>query len=202
MELSRLAKVSPKTLVRLEDSGIARFDAVARVAQALGQPVEKWLELAGHKVPRTRIEDVLSERRPEASVFPRLTSDEYFGRSEKRLKDFGIALRIVCVMSAVEISTDGVRNRIDRLLNDGMDMAIVCPFPIADPAISMQLTGLNRYYSDAYDWACRSARSFRSVPEASLVEFACLLLISQAVVRDACPSTAANNGNTADHDRI
>lgn len=166
LELSRLAKISPKTLFQIESDGIARFDAICRLAKALGQPVEQWLELAGHKVTKSRIDDVLSDRRPEEvpKAFPRLTVDEFFDRTEKRLEEYGYGLRCICVQSPVSINTPDLLKRIETVMAKGIDLALVTPFPVGDQTMLHEVSSLTKYYQGAHDWASRSARGIRSNP--------------------------------------
>jgi hypothetical protein len=162
--LARVAGVSPKTVVQLEETGIARWDAVARIARSLDQPVQEWLKIAGHKIPMSRIEDLL-RKRPAAAVlaFPRVDPADYYQRVVDRLKIHHSALMCTCVLSNAPLATEALYQQMKDVLSAGLHFALVCPFPRGDPNFAGTKPRLNQYYSNTYTWTCILAERLRTI---------------------------------------
>lgn len=168
-ELARASSVSPKTIVKLEEGGKARSDAVIRLAAALGQPVEVWLNLSGLKVSESRIQNVLGQQQAERGTapFPRVDPGEYFKRMRHHLENHKSGIMVSVITSRVPIDRPDLVDIFGELFAKGLTLAIACPFPVADKDIATYLPHLNGYYSRSYGWACDLAAKVEQMYEAA-----------------------------------
>jgi DNA-binding XRE family transcriptional regulator len=154
-ELARIASVSPKTIVRLENEGIARSDAVVRLAAVLSQPVEVWLKYSGQKLSEKRVQEILDQQRVEGGggQFPRLDPADYFRRMLDHLERHKTAIMVSVITSRVPVNRPDLVGIWGDLLNRGLTWAVVCPFPVASEEFALHLPRLNGYYSRSLGWA-------------------------------------------------
>jgi transcriptional regulator with XRE-family HTH domain len=167
-ELAEAAGVSRRTVIQVEEQGSSRADIIIRIAGALGQKVEEWLELAGHDVSGERIRAVLNQRQRDKATPPysRLDPIYEFERMLDRLKKHKSALMCNFVTSQVPIDRPDVFNMFVEMFKHNLTLALICPFPIAERNISLKRGRLNEYYAGAYKWALLLAGQLRErLPE-------------------------------------
>jgi len=155
LELARAAGVSPKTIVQVEGAGVARSDAIIRLAVALGQSPEKWLDVAGMKIPMQRIREVIEERGPQRArpPFARIDPIGYFRQMIQRLHVHKAALMCSCVTSHIPINSEDLFKITGELYENGFHLALVCPFPAAATDLLFSKPRLSNYYNQCYTWA-------------------------------------------------
>lgn len=163
LELARLAGVSPKTIVQVEESGRARFDAIVRLAVALAKSPEDWLKLAGHSVSESRIKEVIEQRGPDRArqPFGRIDPVQFFSEMVSRVQKHGSALMCSCVMSNIRFDNKELFKITEDLFRAGLRLALVSPFSVTGNDIILKKPGLNRYYTRSYGWACDLGRQLQ-----------------------------------------
>ena len=163
LQLARIAGVSPKTVAKIEETGIARFDAIVRLAKALGQPVNDWMVQSGHHVPRAKLEDILAQDRAQQieSPFSQLTPDAYMERTFRRLEEYQIGLRCVCVTAPMFLSTPAILDHVKKVINARLHFAMVSPFPVSSERFKNRYPELLAYYTSVYNWAFQAANHIK-----------------------------------------
>lgn len=173
-DLARQSGVSPSTIVKIEQRRPARFDAVVRLAHALGQPINAWLALAGHQ-------DVQAERIAAIVKQQRAHEPEHFGRFEDPIEHFTQlrdelltrqtpALACACFTSKpAALSRPELRQRLLALVKSGMHLALICPCPQpADipPQYHTRKPSLVGFYTQVFGWVRQLAGELqRELPE-------------------------------------
>ena len=162
LELAQAAGISPKTLTKIEQGDMTRFDSIVRLAQALGKPTDEWVRLAGHKdVSTVKVKNVLGQHRVNPP-FPQLTPEQYIVRMIERLQTHGnIGLCCNCITSPVSVATDEIRKRAEEVMDAGLHVAMVVPFPFESENVRRRLPTLWQYYGSAYNWAYQAGNRSR-----------------------------------------
>lgn len=119
-------------------------------------------------MPQGKIEDVLGRRTTVTTTemaFMRMSGEAFFKRTCDRLEKLGensYALRCVLISSPVKVETPGLGEQIKKVIEEGMHLAIVSPYPVADTQLPLECNSLNSYYNAAFTWACKSASTLRA----------------------------------------
>ena len=160
--LAKEAGVSTRTIVALETHKreSARADVVARLARALKADPKEWLILGGHtdfagdKLQRTL-------RAAGGFQFPdEMDPADFFSRMLEELSEATPSLMCVCYPSVPGTNhRPDVRNILTKALQQGLTLALVCPFPNANDSIENSAKpSLLRYYREVYDHVILLAR--------------------------------------------
>jgi transcriptional regulator with XRE-family HTH domain len=163
-DLVNRSGMAMKTLVNIEELGVARFDSIVRLAHSLGQSPAEWLEAAGHEISQTRIEDILKQLTDvQNAPFRRLDPMRWFDRVESQLEARKRALICSVVTSRMPLDTPELRERSKELMEAGADIALVCPYPQATDEKYSEIPGLALYYNQVFGWTCKLARDLRQL---------------------------------------
>lgn len=167
IELSRKSGVSPKTIANLEKGGTARFDAIVRLAKALQQSPQDWLRLAGISVSPEKLRKILSSKLPQADggCFRRLESVAFMKELIEQSVSHSI-LMTICVTARMPVRDAEVMEVTKQLLESGLRLAAVCPFPVDSAEWSIPRPRLSAFYSQALAQCVGLAEDVRAlVPE-------------------------------------
>lgn len=161
--LARVARISPRTVAQVEKEGSARADVIIRLAVALNQSPETWLKDSGHAVDDARIQEIRDEldRSGEQIQFPRRDPGFQFNRMLERVKKYNGGIMCSFINSQVSLHRPQTRELFVKMLDAGLHLALVCPFPIAAQNISLARVRLTAYYGAAYEWTTDLAKELR-----------------------------------------
>jgi len=168
VELAREAEISPRTVAQVEKEGSARAEMIIRLAAALHQPPEKWLEISGHPPSDDRIRKILSQRNLN-KVTPHFTQFDpasQFNRMLERIKKYKGGLMCSFVTSQINIDRTKAFAIFPEMFEAGLHLALVCPYPLAERNITLKREYLSGYYGAAYQWTRELAKTLRGkVPD-------------------------------------
>jgi transcriptional regulator with XRE-family HTH domain len=165
MELARQSRVSTRTIVDIEHGNQKRprQDIVTRLAKALEQDPINWLKLAGYSnVANERVERIIQESggfRFRGEIEPA----EFFHALRGRLNS-----KQPVLLSVAYPSTPGSLHRLDvqrilvDLFNNGLWVAMVCPFPRVREIEKAKRPSLARHYREVFGNVIELARELRS----------------------------------------